>query len=136
MTSAPPTIQNESGMPLPRGTRQLLARAFALGPRVAGEITVRYVGDGAMRGLNRRFKGKNRTTDVLAFETGDIAVCVDAARRQARSIGHSVRREILHLSLHGFLHLAGRRDGTSAGRAAMDREAEAILDRLERRRRT
>jgi probable rRNA maturation factor len=72
--------------------------------------------DAAIRGLNRRFRGKNKATDVLSFPAeglgsegiaGDVAISVTTALRQAAGQGHSVSTEIKVLILHGVLHLAG-----------------------------
>jgi probable rRNA maturation factor len=72
-----------------------------------------------MRSLNRTFRGRRGTTDVLAFpgggdadpegraHLGDIAVSVPRAARQAAERGHSLRRELKILALHGYLHLLG-----------------------------
>ena len=79
-------------------------------------LTVRFVGDREMRRLNRNFRSKDRTTDVLTFpgestvegaHLGDIAISVPAARRQASERGHSSRRELEVLLLHGLLHCLG-----------------------------
>lgn len=73
-----------------------------------------------MRSLNRRYRGRDRTTDVLSFSLregafprvqpamlGDIVVSVPSAERQAREYGHSLEREIDRLLVHGLLHLVG-----------------------------
>jgi probable rRNA maturation factor len=71
--------------------------------------------------LNRRFRGKNKPTDVLSFPAatldgqekypfvhmGDIAISADIAAENARRLGHSVEDEIKILILHGVLHLSG-----------------------------
>ena len=72
-------------------------------------------GSREMRSLNSRFRGKSQATDVLSFPppalsngfAGDIAVSLDIATRNARSLGHSVGQEVQILVLHGILHLAG-----------------------------
>ena len=101
---------------------------------IAGEssLAVRFVGDRLMRRLNREFRGRDVTTDVLSFpgevtpegrHLGDIAVSVPAARRQALSAGHPVARELRVLLLHGVLHCLG-----------YDHEADSgEMRRLERR---
>jgi len=71
--------------------------------------------DKAIRRLNRRFRGKNKATDVLSFPAepgpeklaGDLAISVETARRQAAEHRHSLNVEIEVLMLHGLLHLAG-----------------------------
>lgn len=83
---------------------------------LAGEVSVLIAGSRRMRGLNRRFRGKNHATDVLSFPApvelsptvaGDLAISVDAARRQADHLRHSLEAEMKVLALHGLLHLAG-----------------------------
>lgn len=82
-----------------------------------------------MRRFNRRYTGRGYATDVLAFDTGDLVVCVPTARRQAREQKHSPRRELVHLATHGLLHLAGWRDDTAAERRAMEECTVRLLDR-------
>ena len=79
-----------------------------------GHISVLLTGDSQIRRLNARFRGKNSATDVLSFPpresnglAGDIAISLDIAAENARSIGHSVADEVRILILHGILHLAG-----------------------------
>ena len=65
--------------------------------------------------LNTRFRKKKHPTDVLSFPppefskgfAGDIAISLDIAERNARTLGHSVSEEIRILIVHGILHLAG-----------------------------
>jgi probable rRNA maturation factor len=78
-------------------------------------VTVALVGDARMRGLNRTFRGMDRTTDVLSFpsgepdggDLGEIAIAVGVARRQASAQGHALGVELRILALHGLLHLLG-----------------------------
>ncbi|MFO0775495.1 MAG: rRNA maturation RNase YbeY [Nitrospiraceae bacterium] len=91
------------------------------------EVGVTFLGDRAMRRLNREYRHKNRTTDVLAFagrETyqpptgrsvlGDVVISVPQAQRQARAAGHSVDAELTMLIVHGMLHLLGYDHETNA----------------------
>ena len=96
-----------------------LARFLALAQeevRLRGQVTVLLTTDAAIRELNRRFRGKNKPTDVLSFPAGampgaaiagDLAISVPTAMRQAAEQGHSLSIEIKVLVLHGLLHLAG-----------------------------
>ena len=74
-----------------------------------------------MRSLNRRYRRKDRATDVLAFPAadgeflGDIVVSIPYARRQARRRREPVSREVERLLLHGFLHLSGYDHETDNG---------------------
>lgn len=82
------------------------------------EVTLAFVGERAMRTLNRKFMKKDRPTDVLSFPLGekgadgkfylgDIVIAVPVAFRQSRARGHSLDRELRLLAIHGFLHLLG-----------------------------
>lgn len=90
--------------------------------RLRGQVTVLLTTDAAIRSLNRRFRGKNKATDVLSFSSaqdlpqnakpaervvGDLAISVPTARRQAAAHGHPLTAELRILILHGLLHLAG-----------------------------
>ena len=81
-----------------------------------GVVNVLVTGSRELRSLNRRFRGKDRPTDVLSFPpmagladgiAGDIAISAEIAARNARALGHSSEQEIKILALHGVLHLAG-----------------------------
>ena len=82
------------------------------------EICVALVSDTSMRRLNRTYRNKDRTTDVLAFAyrevksdvaplLGDVVISIPAARRQAKAGSHSLDEEVLRLLIHGVLHLVG-----------------------------
>jgi len=79
------------------------------------EISLVFVSDIRMKSLNRKYRGRNRVTDVLAFDYGEIIVCLPQAKRQAKKIGHSLKKELAILLIHGILHLAGYSDETKKG---------------------
>ena len=112
-------------------TRKVLLTLDKLG-RLGDEITdvsIAFVDDDAMKNLNRQFRRKNKTTDVLTFpadETygdpnrrgrplGDIVICIDQARRQATAEKHSLATEVRYLILHGVLHALGYDHETDQG---------------------
>jgi probable rRNA maturation factor len=113
----------------------LQAMVADLAPGFAS-LGVRLVGDPAMRALNRRWRGKDRPTDVLSFpgeatpegrHLGDLVVSVPTARRQAAAAGHGLERELRVLLLHGVLHCLGHDHETDGG------EMERLERRLRRR---
>ena len=115
----------------PGGLHQFVHRA-RLAAGVRGEVDVLLSDDLALRRLNRRFRGKNKPTDVISFpappeiaaqHAGDLAISVETAQRQAEEQGHSLRDEIRVLLLHGLLHLSGMDHETDKGEMAA-REAE------------
>ena len=92
-------------------------RAIGIGDEGA---TVVFVSDRAMRELNRRWRGKRGTTDVLSFPAaqdefekvegttlGDVVISVEQAARQAAEHKLEFEEEVSQLILHGLLHLCG-----------------------------
>jgi probable rRNA maturation factor len=80
--------------------------------RAAGELTIALVSDARIRILNRTYRRKDRSTDVLSFPgegayLGDIAIARGVAERQAKRAGHALGTELRVLALHGLLHLIG-----------------------------
>jgi probable rRNA maturation factor len=88
-----------------------------------GAVSVLVTSSRELQGMNHRFRGKNKPTDVLSFPAmpglmrgfaGDVAISAEIAARNARRLGHTVADEIRVLTLHAVLHLAGydhERDG-------------------------
>jgi len=106
-----------------------------LAPR-ADSFAVRFAGDRTVRRMNRDYRGRDRTTDVLSFEgattgdgrhLGDVVVSVPQASRQAAAGGRTLERELRTLLLHGVLHCLGH------DHEADDGEMERLERRLRRR---
>ena len=79
-----------------------------------GEVTVRLVEEAESRELNRKWRGIDRPTNVLAFpadqtvgELGDIVICLPLVRSEALERGCRPTAHLAHLVVHGCLHLAG-----------------------------
>ena len=99
------------------------------------EMSVSFVTPDEIKALNNQYRSVDQVTDVLSFPTldnperkafelsafssdslnpdtgklniGDVIICPDRAREQAAEYGHSLKRELCFLSLHGMLHLLG-----------------------------
>ena len=108
-------------------------------------ITVAFVADDDMRALNKRYRKRDATTDVLSFgqpigrakgeraamklardadgslEVGDVVISPAQAARQAKRRKRPLAREVAFLASHGALHLLGFEDETSAGYREMVR---------------
>jgi probable rRNA maturation factor len=121
------SVSRSSRPPSARALARFLSEAQAA-VRLRGEVTVLLTSDAAIRRLNRRFRGKNKATDVLSFPAeagfgaekiaGDLAISVPTARRQGTACGHSLATELKVLILHGLLHLAGYDHESDSGRMA------------------
>jgi probable rRNA maturation factor len=92
--------------------------------RARGDMTVAIVSDARVRALNRRYRRKDKPTDVLSFPSeeagflGDVVIAGGVARRQAAAAGHSLQTELRILALHGLLHLLGYDHERDEGRMA------------------
>ena len=124
-----------SGAAIPRFSRREIAefvRKVLIALRVdddINEVSIAIVDDDAMRTLNRQFRKRNKTTDVLTFPAdasdadpqahgrplGDIVISADQARRQAADQHHSLATEVRYLILHGILHALGYDHETDDG---------------------
>jgi probable rRNA maturation factor len=115
-------------LPSTRTLARFLQQA-RLAARLRGQVSVLLTSDAGQRTLNRRFRGKNKPTDVLSFPAdqtapggakiaGDLSISVPTARRQAEQQRHSLSTEIKVLILHGVLHLAGYDHETDSGQMA------------------
>ena len=112
-----------TGPAVPRFSRREMAE-FARRVLLALEVD-----DETMAGLNRKFRRKNKTTDVLTFPAddsyadpsakgrplGDIVISLDQARRQAADEKHSLATELRYLIVHGVLHAWGYDHETDDG---------------------
>jgi probable rRNA maturation factor len=99
-------------------------------------LSVLLTDDDTMRDLNRRYRGVDAATDVLAFPQpgeallGDVAISVETAQRQAARRRHSLDRELEILLVHGILHLLGWDDTTAQQRRRMLKRGDEVLDSL------
>ncbi len=85
--------------------------------RLKGDVTIKIAADDEVRELNKKYRRRDRVTDVLSFplgETlpdgfyaGDILICWTQAKKQAQEHKHSMQKELLLLMIHGLLHLHG-----------------------------
>ena len=105
-------------------------------------LSITFVGRTTISELNRRFLGHYGATDVISFGlgragkrgavVGDIYICPEVARENARQQGISAGQEVLRLVVHGTLHVLGRDHPAGAGRTTspMWRRQERILARV------
>lgn len=114
-------IVNRSGRAVPqkflRDWVRLMAReaSLAINPsKYAGrDFVIAFVTTEEIRKLNKTYRGKNKPTDVLSFESddpsslGELAIAPEIISAQARDHGLLVREELGYMVLHGFLHLLG-----------------------------
>lgn len=112
-------------------------------------FSIVLIDDDTMHEMNKKYRGIDRTTDVLSFafednekieynirELGEIFVSVPKMKEQAKEYGHSEIRELSFLVVHGILHLLGY-DHTLGEKEEkeMFRKQELVLNEFEETRR-
>ena len=105
-------------------------------------LSIAFVGTAAMRTLNARYLRRRSVTDVISFAfqneaggsatVGDIYICPEVARANARRQGVGAKQELLRLVVHGVLHTLGHDhpDGATRTASAMWRRQEEIVAAL------
>jgi probable rRNA maturation factor len=104
----------------------------------SGEITVRIVGATEARVLNRRYRGRDYATNVLAFPyafsrravQGDIVLCAPLIAREALAQGKTFEQHFAHLTVHGLLHLQGHDHARRRDAVRMEALEKRLLAKL------
>lgn len=130
------------------------AEGLAEGDELCAELLL--VSEEEIRSLNARTRGIDRVTDVLSFPSmddiylrpvrreehgeeideegriflGSVIVCEKRAREQAEEYGHSYRRELFYLIVHGILHCLGYDHEGEEEKALMREKEEATMEKL------
>lgn len=123
-----------------RLVRRAIAAAAPAQARKA-ELSVVLTDDRAIRTLNRRWRGKNKPTNVLSFPTpaqrrgaprhlGDVVIAYETVAGEARAAHKRFDHHLAHLAVHGFLHLLGYDHESHVEADAMERRERRVLARL------
>jgi probable rRNA maturation factor len=133
-------LQNTKAISLP-SIRLFLEKCLDYLDLTDAELSVLFIDDEKIRQLNRRYRGLDRPTDVLAFSMqegegpamcpnilGDIVISVETASRQGEEVGWGMEKEIYKLLTHGLLHLIGFDHETNPTEALrmQDKEEEVM----------
>lgn len=106
------------------------------------ELAILLTNDSAIRALNHEWRKRNAPTNVLSFPAkpvragrnlrhlGDIAIAYETTAREAAAEGKSFEHHLVHLAVHGYLHLLGRDHATDRDAKKMERLEVDILARL------
>lgn len=95
--------------------RKAFDAACAVASVDEGNLALLLAGDDTLHQLNREFRGKDKPTDVLSFPSlpmdrpflGDIAVALGVSAKDAEIQGKKLADHLVHLLIHGYLHLLG-----------------------------
>lgn len=110
------------------------------------ELSVTLTDNQHIHIINRQYRGVDRPTDVISFALnesdepevqdqevnilGDIIISLERAAEQAKEYGHSYRREVAFLTVHGLLHLLGYDHMEEAERLEMEEEQRVVMEAL------
>lgn len=79
-----------------------------------GKMQIIFVNNEQIREMNLNYRNIDKPTDVLSFPNdfdpdnlGDIFISIEKVKEQAKDYGHSNKREVSFLAVHGYLHLKG-----------------------------
>ena len=84
-----------------------IAGGVLKGEKKQGNISIAFIGEGRMRKLNKKYRKKNKVTDVLAFSEGlgEIVICLREVKKNAKKFNSSLQEELARVLIHGTLHL-------------------------------
>ncbi len=89
------------------------------------ELSLVFVGEAKIKKLNRRYRRKDKPTNVLSFplapDQGEIFICLPLAQKEAAKIGDKISDYVGRLFIHALLHLKGFRHGST-----MDKEERRL----------
>ncbi len=79
------------------------------GEKKQRDMSVAFIGEGRMRKLNKKYRKKNKVTDVLAFGEGlgEIVICLREVKKNAKKFNSNFQEELARVLIHGILHLLG-----------------------------
>ncbi|WP_158743764.1 rRNA maturation RNase YbeY [Acidisphaera sp. L21] len=109
------------------GADRLAARAAVA---AGGVGTVVLASDLAVKRLNSRHRGRNKPTNVLTFDSGDVILAAGVVRREAKAAGRRMSHVLAHLVVHGALHLRGHDHGGAGEARRMELQEARILHAL------
>lgn len=115
-----------------------------------------FTDEEGIRSLNARTRGKDAVTDVLSYPNlggvfgkeirkkdfpydtdeegniflGSVVICRRRAEEQAEEYGHSLRRELYYLAVHGLCHLLGYDHETEEDKKAMRAREEYVMNAM------
>lgn len=117
------------------------------------KVTLIFTDDQEIKKLNRKYRKKNKTTEILAFPAiskakdlkecilpeserdylGEIVISIEQAQKQANLFGYSRNKELIRLFIHGLLHLLGYEHRRKKERKKMEKLEMKLLKKLSKR---
>jgi probable rRNA maturation factor len=149
------SIKRNMDLPVEKNWLEKIARRVLEAEKItsSAEMGLLITDSKTIQKLNRIYRGENKPTDVLAFETtssmnqepelpfvsapdgikhlGEVVIAYPQAEKQAQEQGHGVTRELAVLIVHGILHLLGYDHGVPEDEQKMRDKENKVLSILE-----
>lgn len=97
--------------------------------------SINFVSKDEIHKMNKQYRGIDKPTDILSFpaddlddDMGDIFICFDIAKDNAKKFNTSIENELKLLVVHGMLHLCGYNHEDEDEAIAMEAREEELLD--------
>ncbi len=97
-----------------------LAKKIIKGENKQIDLSVAFIAKDKMKEINKKYRKKNKATDVLSFESsegftnlnsrlslGEVIICPDIVRENAKKFGNTFKYELIKVFIHGVLHVLG-----------------------------
>ncbi len=104
-------------------------------------LSIALMGEGRIKELNKKYRGKNKVTDVLAFNgnpklnlgLGEIVICLPEVKKNAKKFNTIFKKELARVLIHGILHLLGYEHEKDKGAAEkMEKKQEKYIREIPR----
>ncbi len=124
---------------LQRVTKKVLTGESATWRKKGADLSIALVGEGRIKELNKKYRGKNRTTDVLAVGKnskfyilnpifnqglGELVICLREVKKNVKKFDSTFKKELTRVLIHGILHLLGEDHETSKLKTEPPKEAK------------
>lgn len=105
--------------------------------RVREKISLAFVNKEEIKKINKKFRHKNKPTDVLSFlinekqYLGEIIICPEVVKENAKKYKTTVKQEMMKVFIHGILHLLGyEHEKTKKEAEIMEKKQEKYLSKI------
>lgn len=87
-----------------------IAKKVIKGENKRIDLSVAYVSQNEIKKWNKKYRKKNKATDVLSFnlgKSGEVVICPEVVKQNAKKFGNTFKAETIKMLVHGILHIAG-----------------------------
>ena len=129
-------INNTTKVKLDKKTIQKVTEKFLQAYKInKQDVSLAFVSDEKMHELNKQYRKKDKTTDVLSFSgegdfLGEIIINPKQIKRQAKENKNTFQAELIFILVHGLLHLVGYDDETEKARLKMIKLGEKFISMI------